>query len=231
MLQYHEQNTHLDLLILNQYFILNYPEKFLEEAPDLVLSSESKDFFFESMPKIKGKSLPWRLSIKDIPLRWSLEMGTKLLEKEIATGNYSKNQILEYLEMIKPLFGILGIEKKDNLNFLDSISEIKEKIFDLEGRGEYFVPKSKFKEIIFALNNPLRRKIISIVRENPLIKAGEIRRKINSSQQKKHSLASILKQLEILNSSDIIEKGNYRNYKLNMEKIILNLPLSWLKDD
>jgi len=216
---------------LNQYFILNYSKKFLGEKPDLVLSSYKKDLFFKNMPAIKGKKLPWIISLKDIPLNWSLNTDLKILEKEILIDNYSKEDLMEYSKMIGPLSKALGIKDFKDLEFLKLISKIKKEIFELQERGEYFVPKSKFKEIIFALNHPLRRKIISLINENPGIKAGKLKRKINSFQPKNYSLANVLKQLEILSNSKIIEKKDNRTYQINIEKIILNLPVSWFKDE
>ena len=123
---------------------------------------------------------------------------------------------------------------KFNLNkFIDSV-EKKRGLWNLDLKNLIIGELPDFdevkKEIISVINNPIRRKIISIIFENKKIKAEEIKKIINLNSKRKYSLANIIKHLNLLVKTKTIIKTK-REYEINTSRIVFNIPFSWFKEE
>ncbi len=214
---------------VTQYFILKNSKVLLGDEFDFFLTTYYKDLFFQTIPGLEESLLPTKLILKDVSINWNFQDSINVLERKLRDTNYSKKRIFSIRKVLLSSERII-LQDLKNKDLFSIISLIQRFIHSSDSKKEFFATKSNFKRIISILNNKNRRKILSIISSKDSIKAEEIKKIVNSGSKKQYSLATIMKHLNILKDSELISK-NARNYKINVKRIILEIPLSWLDFD
>jgi hypothetical protein len=216
---------------ISQYFILKHSKELLNVELDFFLSTFKKDLIFLTIPNFNEKGIPIRISLKDFFIDWNFDERLRKLEIKIHKEKISKKQIKSIKNAFSPIEDILQCKiYSKQKDFFEIIAKIKKYLKKEPKIKEYFVDKSNYEEILFVIDNPIRRKIISIIVENKQIKAEEIRKKINHDSKRKYCLANIIKHLNLLVKTKIIVKTK-KEYEINISGIIFNIPLSWFKEE
>jgi hypothetical protein len=210
---------------LTQDYVAKNSQRLFGGSPDFFLTSNYKDSFFNCFGLNKGRKMA-TIKVSDTPYNFNLLEDLSVIEKEL---NLLKPDLKKEKEMGEILNFIIEMfnypEKFDD--FREATVFLKKKLLNSKNVEEMFLDKNNFIDCITAINNPLRRDILGIIKKNKKLKAGTIRAEINKMHSKKYTLTSIIKNLEILSNSKILIKKD-RYYELLHQRIIMNLPIEWM---
>jgi hypothetical protein len=211
------------LNFVSEYYILR--RGLLGIETDFVMLTDYKSRLFREFPEFEVEKLPSTILLPDIYFDWNFKENITKLERIISRGKINRKQIQILSEDFTLSFKELFIDDHQDNNLILQIKKIKDFLFRGSSMGDYFVLRENYAETISALNNNLRREIISTILANEGIKAEEIR-KLLREKGMNYTLVNILKHLSILKKAGFVKKEQRRFY-LKSNRVLMNMPFSW----
>jgi hypothetical protein len=223
-----------ELSLLNiEHFVMQYyickSKKYLKSNVDFLLITTYFWKFLNIVPSFSIRDFPSMILLPNILVDWELNDDAGRIRHLLAEGKVSDKEIDFIMEGI-----LMPIKKQlclsEPFDIIEGLEKLKKLSSERLNDTEKIIGKSELNIVIYALNNSLRRSILSIILNNPYLKAEEIRTKINQKTPRIYTLPNLIKHLNLLTRAKLIQKEK-RKYFIRNERFLLDIPLSWFDNE